>query len=617
MRKNLNEHDSVAGVVGIVGVANGRGLVLVDAVGICTPQILLRERTGKEPPCPTRAHHGARHASLRRLIGQIGLGTIDRRLNAVIPKARHVKGKLARRRGAALKGLAHRHATKGARRVVCVGKGSLVGYVLVRIGGTGVGVGHARHMQLARVVARLVHIGHHDGRACGVLVHGHACLTILRGVLGDIEAKGARALERHGRSGFGAKGKRCHASRLGRAGSSPVGVNGNGTIRYCLLCGLAQTGRAGIIRSGGKVKGVVLALVPVATARGLLTLQGHARGLHVIYIGKGRRDVRAQLLYRAVCRGLVVLDRGLDAGTLLGVAHHGIIDRPVIGHARDTAGILSELVHVGASRIRLGGIGDRRPRHRAVGVVAHGRNVALGALGHGGFDARVDRIGAERCVGIRIAAHAFERKAKGVLGKRERPRPVGQILLSMDDDVLLMLVVAIGEGCYLIGNLLISLGARVVTHLRHLHARNNQSTGMVVLHHNRRSIGGGRIAYAVRPGIGAGDNLLDGIGVRARLVIGDVAKCCRLGFHGELDRRHFAPGALGHRDAVLGCKLRGKGVAIGPIAALEYLVGSQATLGVERYAVGAVVVGELKLVALGNVSVHERSNCALDGVAGS
>ena len=89
--------------------------------------------------------------------------------------------------------------------MVRVGKGSLVGYGLVRIGGTGVGVGHARHAQLARVVARLIQIGHHDGRACSVLVHGHARLAIPRSILGDVEAKGTRAVERHGRGGFGAK----------------------------------------------------------------------------------------------------------------------------------------------------------------------------------------------------------------------------------------------------------------------------------------------------------------------------------------------------------------------------------------------------------------------------
>ena len=210
--------------------------------------------------------------------------------------------------------------------MVCVGKGGLVGYGLVRIGGAGVGVGHARHAQLARVVARLVQIGHHDGRACGVLVHGHARLAILRSFLGDVEAKGARAIERHGRSSFGAKGERGYASRLGRAGDSLVGVNGNSSILHRLLCGLAQTGRTGIIRSGSEVKDIALALVPVTTAHGLLALQGHARGIHTIYIGKGGRDILAQLLYRVVFCGLVVLDRGLDASTLLGVAHHGVID---------------------------------------------------------------------------------------------------------------------------------------------------------------------------------------------------------------------------------------------------------------------------------------------------
>ena len=615
--KNLNEHDGVAGVAGVIGVASGDRLVLVDAIGKRMAQILLCERASKELLFPACAHHGTGHAGPRRLIGQVGLGAIDRRLDAVVPKTRHGKGKLARRGGAALKGLAHRHAAKGARRMVCVGKGGLVGYGLVCIGGIGVGIGHARHVQLARVIALLVQIGHHDSRTRGVLVHGHARLVILRGVLSDIEAKGARAVERHGRGGLGAKSKRCYASRLGRAGSSLAGVNGNSPVRYRLCGGLVQSGHAGIVRSGGKVKGIAIALIPVATAHGFLALQGHARGLHAIYIGKGRHGVRVQLLYRAVCRGLVVLDRGFDAGTLFGVAHHSVIDRPVIGHARDTAGILSELVHVGASRVRLGGIGDRRPRHRTVGVVAHGRNVALGALGHGGFDARVDRIGAERCVGIRIAAHAFERKAKGILGKREGPGLVGQVLLSMDDDVLLMLVVAIGEGCYLNGNLLLSLGARVVTLLHHPHALNDQSTGMVVLHHNRRSIGGGGVAYAICPGIGTGDNLLDGIGIRARPGIGNVAKCCRLGFHGELDRRHFAPGALGHGDAVLGCKLRGKGIAIGPFAALELLLDAQAILGRKRYRAGAVVVGELKLVALGNLSTLELADLTRDSTAGA
>ena len=398
----------------------------MDAIGKRMAQILLRERTSKELLLPACAHHGTGHAGPRSLIGQASLGAVDRRLNAVVPKARHDKGKLARGRSATLKGLADRHAIKGARRMVCVGKGGLVSYGLVRIGGAGVGVGHARHAQLARVVARLVQIGHYNGRACGVLVHGHARLAILRSILGDVEAKGACAVERHGRGGFGAKGERCHASRLGRAGDSLVGVNDNDTIRYRLLCSLTQASCAVIVRSGGKVKGIALVLVPIATAHGLLTLQGHARGLHAIYIGKGRRDVRFQLLYRAVCRGLVVLDRGFDAGTLFGVAHHSVIDRSVVGHARNTAGILSELVNVSASRIRLGGIGDRRPGHRAIiGVVAHGRGVALGTLRHGGLDARYDRLGVERCVVVRIAAHTLKRKAKGVLGKRETPGVVG------------------------------------------------------------------------------------------------------------------------------------------------------------------------------------------------
>ena len=270
--KNLDEHDSVTSVAGVIGVADSRRLVLVNAIGKCTAKVLFRELAGKELLFPACAHHSAGHAGPCRLIGQAGLGAIDRRLNAVVPKARHGKGKLARGRGTTLKGLAHRHATKGARRMVRVGKGSLVGYDLVRIGGTGVGVGHARHTQHARVVARLIQIGHYNGRACGVLVHGHARPAIPRGILGDVEAKGACAVERHGRGGFGAKGERCHASRLGRAGDSLVDVNGNGPVLYRLRGGLAQTGRAGIIRSGSEVKGIALALVPVATAHGLLAL---------------------------------------------------------------------------------------------------------------------------------------------------------------------------------------------------------------------------------------------------------------------------------------------------------------------------------------------------------
>ena len=270
--KNLDEHDSVTSVAGVIGVAGSSRLVLVNAIGKCTAKVLFRELAGKELLFPACAHHSAGHAGPCRLIGQAGLGAIDRRLNAVVPKARHGKGKLARGRGTTLKGLAHRHATEGARRMVRVGKGSLVGYDLVRIGGTGVGVGHARHTQHARVVARLIQIGHYNGRACGVLVHGHARPAIPRGILGDVEAKGACAVERHGRGGFGAKGERCHASRLGRAGDSLVDVNGNGPVLYRLRGGLAQTGRAGIIRSGSEVKGIALALVPVATAHGLLAL---------------------------------------------------------------------------------------------------------------------------------------------------------------------------------------------------------------------------------------------------------------------------------------------------------------------------------------------------------
>ena len=190
-----------------------------------------------------------------------------------------------------------------------------------------------------------------------------------------------------------------------------------------------------------------------------------------------------------------------------------------------------------------------------------------------------------------------------------------------------MLVVVISEGSYLIGNLLISLGARVVTHLRHFHARNNQSTGMVVLHHNRRSIGGGGVAYAICPGIGTGDNLLDGIGIRARPGIGDVAKRCRLigdavnrfrrGIVGDLDRRHLALGAVGHGDTVIGRKLHGKGIGIVPIAAVEPLLDAQAIFGIKRYRAGAVVVGELELVARGNLFTLELADLTRDGAASS
>ena len=617
--KNLDEHDGIARVAGVIGVAGSRRLVLVDAIGKCTAKVLFRELTGKELLLPACAHHGTRHASPCRLVGQVGLGAIDRRLNAVVPKARHGKGKLARGRGATLKDLAHRHATKGARRMVRVGKGGLVSYDLVRIGGAGVGVGHARHAQHARVVARLIQIGHHDGRACGVLVHRHARLTILRSFLGDVEAKGACAVERHGRGGFGAKGERCHASRLGRAGDSLVDDDGNSPIRYRLLCGLAQTGRTGIVRSGSKVKGIALALVPVATAHSLLALQGHARGLHTIYIGKGGRDILAQLLYRVVFCGLVVLDRGLDASTLLGVAHHGVIDRSVVvvGHARNATETLSKPVHVGASRIRLGGIGDRRPCHRTVSVVAHGRGVALGTLWHGGRHVLIDRIEVEYRTGICIATHALELKVKGILGKRERPGVVGQVLLGMDDDAMFVRIVTVGEGCDLIGNIRLGLDTRVVTHLLILHARNDQCTGAVIIHLDRRGIDGSGVAYAIRPGIGAGNILRDGIGVGTRLVIGNITKRRLRGLLGELNRRHRALGTVGHGGAVLRRKLHGKGIAIGPIATFEHLLGAQTILGVELYGAGAVVVGKLEFVARRDLPVHERCNLALDGVANS
>ena len=431
----------------------------------------------------------------------------------------------------------------------------------------------------------------------------------------------ARAVERHGRGGLGAKGEGCHASRLGCAGDGLVGANGNCPILHRLLCGLAQTGRAGIIRSGGKVKGVALALVPVATAHGLLTLQGHARGLHAIFIGKGRRGLVVQLPYRAVFCDLVVLDRGQDAGAILGVANHGVIDRPVVCHARDPVGflgqLLGKLVYVGTPRIRLGGIGDRRPRHRAVGVVAHGGGVVLGTLGHGSRHVCVDRIGVERCVDIHKAANALERKVKSVLGKRERPGVVGQDLLSMDDDLRFVRIVAVGEGCDLIGNLCGSRFARVVTHPLHIHARNDQCTGAVIIHLDRRGIDGSGVAYAIRPGIGAGNILRDGIGVGTRLGIGNIAKRRLRGILGELNRRHRALGTVGHGGAVLRRKLHGKGIAIGPIATFEHLLGAQTILGVELYGAGAVFVGKLEFVARRDLPVNERYNLALDGVASS
>ena len=134
-----------------------------------------------------------------------------------------------------------------------------------------------------------------------------------------------------------------------------------------------------------------------------------------------------------------------------------------------------------------------------------------------------------------------------------------------------MLVVAVGEDR--IGNLCLGVDARVVALLHHLHARNDQSAGMIVIHHNRRDIGGGGVAYAICPGIGTGDNLRDGIGVRAGLGIGNIAKRRRL-VVGELNRSHLALGTAGHGNAVVGRKLHGKGIAIGPIAALEHLLGA-------------------------------------------
>ena len=186
----------------------------------------------------------------------------------------------------------------------------------------------------------------------------------------------------------------------------------------------------------------------------------------------------------------------------------------------------------------------------------------------------------------------------------------------MDDNLRFVRIVAIGEGCDLTGNIRLGVDARVVALLHHLHARNDQSASMIVLHHDRRGIGGSGVAYAIRTGIGAGDNLLDGIGVRAWLGIGNIAKRRRL-VVGELDRRHLALGTAGHRNAVVGCKLRGKGIAIGPIATFEHLLGAQTVFGLKCYAVGAVVVGELKRVFSGNLSARKRDNLALDGVASS
>ena len=195
----------------------------------------------------------------------------------------------------------------------------------------------------------------------------------------------------------------------------------------------------------------------------------------------------------------------------------------------------------------------------------------------------------------------------------------------MDELVRFVRIVAVGEDC--VGNLCLGVDARVVALLHHLHTLNDKSASLVVLHHDRRGIGGSGVAYAICPGIGTGDNLRDGIGVRAGLGIGNVAKRCRLigdvanrlrlGILGKLDRRHLALGALGHGDAVVGCKLHGKGIAIGPIATFEHLLGAQTVFGLKCYAVGAVVVGELKRVFSGNLSARKRDNLALDGVASS
>ena len=134
-------------------------------------------------------------------------------------------------------------------------------------------------------------------------------------------------------------------------------------------------------------------------------------------------------------------------------------------------------------------------------------------------------------------------------------------------------IVTVGEGCDLIGNLCGSRFARVVTHLLHLYALNDQCTGVVIIHLDRRGIDSSGVAYSIRLGIGAGNILRDGIGVGTRLGIGNIAKRRRL-VVGELNRSHLALGAAGHGDAVVGCKLHGKGIAIGPIAALEHLLGA-------------------------------------------
>ena len=175
-------------------------------------------------------------------------------------------------------------------------------------------------------------------------------------------------------------------------------------------------------------------------------------------------------------------------------------------------------------------------------------------------------------------------------------------------------IVTVGEGCDLIGNIRVGVGTRVVALLHHIHARNDQCTGAVIIHLDRRGIDSSGVAYAIRLGIGAGNILRDGIGVGTRLGIGDIAKRCRLDFLVQRNRRHAV---LGHGGTVLRRKLHGKGIAIGPIATFEHLLGAQTVFGLKRYRVGAVVVGKLEFVARRDLPVHERCNLALDGVASS
>ena len=68
-RKDLNEHDGITRVAGVIGVAGSRRLVLVDAIGKRTPQVLFRELTGKKLLLPACAHHGTGHAGPRSRIG--------------------------------------------------------------------------------------------------------------------------------------------------------------------------------------------------------------------------------------------------------------------------------------------------------------------------------------------------------------------------------------------------------------------------------------------------------------------------------------------------------------------------------------------------------------------